>query len=276
MKRHGTGAPAKGNRRRLAPARGGRRGAAAAARQARPRRSHGGGDSDEIKRANAGKVGRPFAYPESVVRSLGHIHFMTGWSYRKIAEIGVVLLGKSKAPDYTTLCRRVNERGMGGAAGGALVVGDGGRVMSYMVERGSPDARAGAGEWNCHRYEAGHSPITFDAVSKISTGRIVAFRMRDMRKSGTPLFKDAWDKATVQEGGARQGLRWEAPMPTSGFVVVRRSDGGGGDPFDAARLASRVNKVIKKCRSGRRASGRQRTSPPAISRGARRTGRRGA
>jgi IS5 family transposase len=65
----------------------------------------------DLKRLNAGKVGAPFEYPEGFMTFLGFIHIMLGVDYRGLEGFVRGLkkfVGKIKAPDYSTICRRVN------------------------------------------------------------------------------------------------------------------------------------------------------------------------
>lgn len=59
---------------------------------------------------NAGKVGAPYEYPEPFVTFLGFIHIMLGVDYRGMEGFarGLRRFAPVAAPDYSTICRRVN------------------------------------------------------------------------------------------------------------------------------------------------------------------------
>jgi len=67
---------------------------------------------DELKKANDGKVGEPYHYPESYIRLLMCVRLLFHLPYRQ-AEGFVTFLSKHveglKAPDYSTIDRRVNK-----------------------------------------------------------------------------------------------------------------------------------------------------------------------
>ena len=67
---------------------------------------------DELRKANDGKVGEPYHYPESYIRLLAFIRLLFHLPYRQ-AEGFVASLSKHveglKAPDYSTMDRRVNK-----------------------------------------------------------------------------------------------------------------------------------------------------------------------
>jgi len=66
----------------------------------------------ELRKANDGKVGEPYHYPESYIRLLACIRLLFHLPYRQ-AEGFVTFLSKHveglKAPDYSTMDRRVNK-----------------------------------------------------------------------------------------------------------------------------------------------------------------------
>ena len=66
---------------------------------------------DEIKKMNAGKVGNPYLYPESMIEFLGSLHCKS-FDYRALEGL---MIGLSEMNydfpiiDYSTICRRVND-----------------------------------------------------------------------------------------------------------------------------------------------------------------------
>jgi len=60
----------------------------------------------EVKRMSAGRRGRPFTYPDSLIRLLFHL------PYRQLEGVSLGCLSRYveglAAPDYTTLDRRIN------------------------------------------------------------------------------------------------------------------------------------------------------------------------
>ena len=68
--------------------------------------------SNELRKANDGKVGEPYHYPESYIRFLACIRLLFHMPYRQ-AEGFITSLSKHveglKAPDYSTMDRRVNK-----------------------------------------------------------------------------------------------------------------------------------------------------------------------
>jgi hypothetical protein len=66
----------------------------------------------ELKKLNEGKVGEPYHYPESFITLLGFIRILFHLPYRQLEGFIRSLTKYVKglqAPDYTTICRRVNK-----------------------------------------------------------------------------------------------------------------------------------------------------------------------
>jgi len=67
--------------------------------------------NDELKRMNAGKVGEPYLYPESMIRFLAVLH-CKGFNYRALEGMIQALSEMNHnfpIIDYSQICRRVNE-----------------------------------------------------------------------------------------------------------------------------------------------------------------------
>ena len=67
--------------------------------------------NDEIKRMNAGKVGEPYLYPESMIKFLAVLH-CKGNDFRTLEGMmrGIRDISQYKFPviDYSQICRRFN------------------------------------------------------------------------------------------------------------------------------------------------------------------------
>lgn len=65
----------------------------------------------ELEEMNRGKRGKPFAYPESLVKFLGFLRLFFKLPFRQ-KEGFVEALGRFvpglEAPNYSTICRRIN------------------------------------------------------------------------------------------------------------------------------------------------------------------------
>jgi len=69
------------------------------------------GWGDEVKRMSAGRRGRPFTYPDSLIKLLAFIRLLFHLPYRQLEGFTRGLskyVDGVRAPDYTTLNRRVN------------------------------------------------------------------------------------------------------------------------------------------------------------------------
>jgi len=64
----------------------------------------------DLETMNKGKVGAPYEYPGPFMTFLGFTHIMLGIDYRGLEGFtrGLTRLATVPAPDYTTICRRVN------------------------------------------------------------------------------------------------------------------------------------------------------------------------
>lgn len=64
----------------------------------------------DLDTMNKGKVGAPYEYPGPFMTFLGFTHVMLGVDYRGLEGFtrGLTRLATVPAPDYTTICRRVN------------------------------------------------------------------------------------------------------------------------------------------------------------------------
>ena len=63
----------------------------------------------DLARMNKKKNGRPFEYSELTIMAIAGVRYNLQLAYRSCEGLAISALGKKDAPDYTTLCRRINK-----------------------------------------------------------------------------------------------------------------------------------------------------------------------
>ena len=214
----------------------------------------------ELEEANAGKNGRPFSYSDGMIVAICRIRSMTSMSFRKMEGVAAALFGEDAAPDFTTLCRRFNKLKTTLETTGAVVVGDGGRMLVY-----TPDATglslSKTNGWCNYTHKSGLSFLTVEVLTGGNDRVIKAIRITEKGEGErAPAFRALMDEALRRGGtGPERRRRESAKRPASGeggggdggeFAVLCRRDGGGTDPAAAARLAGMVDSLIDACKAG--------------------------
>jgi len=129
----------------------------------------------EVKGMNDGRRGRPFTYPDSLIRLLASIRLFFHLPYRRLEGF---TKGLSKyveglmAPDYTTLDRRVN--GLDLNVDGALT-GSSGPVYIALDSTGVKVHNSG--DWIRRRFKVRKGYLKIHIAVNVETKQIVAFEV---------------------------------------------------------------------------------------------------
>jgi len=154
----------------------------------------------EVERMSSGRRGRPFTYPDSLIRLLAPIRLLFHLPYRQLEGFA---RGLSKyvrglvAPDYTTLDRRVNRLNL--SIDEALVDPSG----SVYIALDSTGIKVhNSGDWIRRRFKVRKGYLKVHIAVDVETGQIVALEVtREYVHDGTKLerlVKDSSRKVEIK------------------------------------------------------------------------------
>jgi len=154
----------------------------------------------EVRYMNDGRKGRPYTYPESLIRLLASIRLMFHLPYRQLEG---VTRGLSKyvdgltAPDYTTLDRRVNRLNLN--MDEALTSSD---KPVYIALDSTGIKVHNSGDWIRMRFKVRKGYLKVHIAVNVETKQIVAFEVsREYIHDGTRvegLVKESSRKVEVK------------------------------------------------------------------------------
>jgi IS5 family transposase len=140
----------------------------------------------EVKRMSAGRRGRPFTYPDSLIRLLASIRLILHLPYRQLEGFTRALsryVEGLAAPDYTTLNRRVNRLNI--SMDEALVSSDG-PVYIALDSTGLKVHKSG--DWIRRRFKVRKGYLKVHIAVNVETRQIVALEVtREYIHDGTRL-----------------------------------------------------------------------------------------
>ena len=147
--------------------------------------------NEEIKQMNAGKIGQPYLYPESMIEFLAYFH-CRGFDYRSCEGIlrGLSEVYKYKFPviSYTQICRRVNNLNINFES-----------IEENLIVAidGSGEKVSNRGEWIRHKWKVRKGWIKV-VIMGTPDGKIVDIRVGnenlDERKAGRGMIRANFKK----------------------------------------------------------------------------------
>ena len=144
------------------------------------------GWDDEVELMNSGRMGRPFTYPDSLIRLLASIRLLFHLPYRQLEGF---TSGLSKyvegltVPDYTTLDRRVNSLDLNFDE--ALTVSS---EPVYVALDSTGIKVHNSGDWIRRRFKVRKGYLKVHIAVNVETKQIVAFEVtREYVHDGTRL-----------------------------------------------------------------------------------------
>jgi len=203
----------------------------------------------ELEEMNRGKRGKPFDYPESLIRFLAFPRYFFRLQFRQeegFVEALAKLVPELGVPDYSTICRRINslspkfERSLRGLGDDVVVAIDASGIK--VTNRG---------EWRRERWggksERGYLKIHVAVDTK--TKQILAMEVTDERtgdiKKFKPLVKRASGTAKVKlvladsAYDSRESFNFLEAMGIEPGIKVRRGASGKARGSWARRRAAR-------------------------------------
>jgi len=203
----------------------------------------------ELEEMNRGKRGKPFDYPESLIRFLAFPRYFFRLQFRQeegFVEALAKLVPELRVPDYSTICRRINslspkfERSLRGLGDDVVVAIDASGIK--VTNRG---------EWRRERWggksERGYLKIHVAVDTK--TKQILAMEVTDERtgdiKKFKPLVERAAGTAKVKlvladsAYDSRESFNFLEAMGIEPGIKVRRGASGKARGSWARRRAAR-------------------------------------
>ncbi len=141
----------------------------------------------DLARMNDKKNGRPFGYSESTIMAIAGVRYSLQPAYRSCGGLAVSNLGKKDAPDYTTLCRRINKMNVA-SAGGCVEVRSKGSLMR-LIPDGTGLTPSTRSDWIRHKHKVKRGWIRLSVMIEHDTQKIVAFKVTDERTGDSPQFE---------------------------------------------------------------------------------------
>ena len=149
---------------------------------------------------NRGKRGRPFAYADGLIETIGTFRLIIDTPYRQCEGAAVNMLGRENTPHFTTLCRRLNRMAIvpGKDPATASVV-DGSREIRLAID-GSGLIPSTRGEWIRHVWKVKRGFIRLSILVDVDTKMVLAFAITDESVGESPRLPTLLDEALEKLG----------------------------------------------------------------------------
>ena len=154
----------------------------------------------ELEEMNRGKRGRPFAYADGLIETIGTFRLIIDTPYRQCEGAAVNMLGRENTPHFTTLCRRLNRMAIvpGKDPATASVV-DGSREIRLAID-GSGLIPSTRGEWIRHVWKVKRGFIRLSILVDVDTKMVLAFAITDESVGESPRLPTLLDEALEKLG----------------------------------------------------------------------------
>ena len=154
----------------------------------------------ELEEMNRGKRGRPFAYADGLIKTIGTFRLIIDTPYRQCQGAAKDMLGKENTPHFTTLCRRLNRMEIvpGRDPATASVV-DGSREIRLAID-GSGLIPSTRGEWIRHVWKVKRGFIRLSILVDVNTKMVLAFAITDESVGESPRLSTLLDEALEKLG----------------------------------------------------------------------------
>ena len=208
----------------------------------------GKAEAKALAEDNTGKFGRPFEHSNSKIQHLGSLRVHTGAGLRRIEGMARHIYGKKKAPDHTTLCRRINALKTDILPGVALLCDKGRTLIVTIDSTGLGMAKTNG--WRIEKHGGKRGYLSLHTVSVEKTGDIIASKLTAPEEGDAPQFDDLVEvvigKCVADPEERKEEVRKKrAELAAGKAVILSRNDGiADTSPEAAARLAISVERLL--------------------------------
>ena len=203
---------------------------------------------------NAGKFGRPFEHSDAKITHLASLRVHMGAGLRRVEGMARRIYGEKKAPDHTTLCRRINSLKLG-ILPGAVVLYDYGRSLAITIDSSGVGMTQTNG-WRREKHGGKRGYLSLHTVCDEKTGDILASKLTAPEEGDAPQFEGLIEDAIARRGIDPEARREEVrrireELAAGKAVILSRNDGiANTSPEEAERLALSVEKMLAGCERG--------------------------
>lgn len=208
----------------------------------------GKAEAKALAEDNTGKFGRPFEHSNSKIQHLGSLRVHTGAGLRRIEGMARHIYGKKKAPDHTTLCKRINALKTDILPGVALLCDKGRTLIVTIDSTGLGMAKTNG--WRIEKHGGKRGYLSLHTVSVEKTGDIIASKLTAPEEGDATQFVDLVEVAIgkcVADPEEREEMvrKKRAELAAGKAVILSRNDGiADTSPEAAARLAISVERLL--------------------------------
>ena len=178
---------------------------------------------DDVRRANEGKVGAPYQYADTLIMLAAGIRVAQGVRYRQLQGMVGKMIGRSNAPVFSQLCKRINglDADIRRGPDGMVTVSDrkGPRVLALDASGLKQHNR---GEWMRAKWKVRRGFVKMHVLVDTETMKILALEVTDDSVGDPTMFESLLGQVVDADGAnAEDGTRHAEPP------AAPRSDGGG-------------------------------------------------
>ncbi len=190
------------------------------------------GWEDDVMRANEGKVGAPYRYAETLVMMAAGLRSALGVKYRQLEGMVGRMVGKSNAPAYSQLYKRINrlDADISRDSGGVVTVSDRKRRRILALDA-SGLKQHNRGEWMRAKWKKRRGFVKMHILIDTETKKILALEVTDDSVGDSSMFgallgqvAGAGDGDGDGDGGSPEPMA--APPP--GVAGSGSGSGGSG------------------------------------------------
>lgn len=211
-------------------------------------------EAEALAGDNAGKFGRPFEHSDAKILHLGSLRVHMGAGLRRVEGMARRIYGEKKAPDHTTLCRRINSLKLD-ILPGAVVLYDYGRSLAITIDS-TGVGMTQTNDWRREKHGGKRGYLSLHTVCDEKTGDMIASKLTAPEEGDAPQFEGLIEDAIAQRGIDPEARREEVrrireELAAGKAVILSRNDGiADTSPKEAARLAISVEKMLAGCERG--------------------------
>jgi Transposase DDE domain len=188
------------------------------------------GWDNELSQMNHGKVGEPYAYPDSFIQLLGYMRAYFHLPYRQTQ--GVVIAHASKVPcipDYSTISRRINrlEIKINEKLGNDIVI---------ALDSSTGIKVANSGEWMRHKWHVREVYLKIHVAVDIEKKRILSLEVTSEEVHNSTKLKNLVDstlddnivKRVIGDGSydSKENFQYLSDNNIEGAIKIRKNSSG--------------------------------------------------
>ncbi len=149
---------------------------------------------------NRGKRGRPFAYADGLIKTIGTFRLMMNISYHQCEGAAEDMLGRESTPHLTTFCRGLNRMEVvPGKDPATTSVVDGSREIRLAID-GSGLIPPTRGEWIRHVWKVKRGFIRLSILVDVDTKMVLTFAITYESVGESPRLPTLLDEALEKLG----------------------------------------------------------------------------